>query len=131
MQFQPTFFGYLRIGHLEFAQRVQHNLGDNQAGILLVIGGNNIPRRISVACGAQAVFKSPRVSSPVFPLMNVGKAEFPVLVRLVYAFEKSFALFFLRQVKEDFDSPRPVAIKMAFEIGYGLIALPPYAFLAA
>jgi hypothetical protein len=35
---------------------------------------------------------------PVFPLVDVGEAEFPVLVRLVDALEEALSLFVLRQV---------------------------------
>jgi hypothetical protein len=38
---------------------------------------------------------------PVFPLVNVREAEFPVLVRLINALEESLSLFVLRQVEEE------------------------------
>jgi len=42
------------------------------------------------------------VMLPVFPLVNVREAEFPVLVRMVNAIEEALSLFFLRQVEEYF-----------------------------
>jgi hypothetical protein len=47
---------------------------------------------------------------PVFPLLNVREAEFPVLFRFVDAREESLALLFVRKVEENFDGPGSAAI---------------------
>src|ERR1035438_1534315 len=44
-QFPPAFRGGLGIGQLKFIKRIQDNLGNNQPGILLVIGGNDVDRK--------------------------------------------------------------------------------------
>ena len=53
-QFPPAFGGGLGIGHLQFPERIQDDLGNNQPGILLVVGGNNVPGRVMGAGRAQA-----------------------------------------------------------------------------
>ena len=62
----------------------------------------------------QARLKSLRVMLPVFPLVNVREAEFPVLVRLINAIEKALSLFVLRQVEKELDDPGAVTVKMLF-----------------
>jgi hypothetical protein len=62
------------------------------------------------ACRVQASLISRHVILPVFPLVNVSEAKFPVLVGLINALEESLSLFFLRKVEEYFDGPRSVAI---------------------
>jgi hypothetical protein len=42
-EFQPTLCGGLGIGHLKFIEGIQDDLGNNQPGILLIIGGNDVP----------------------------------------------------------------------------------------
>src|ERR1039457_2221468 len=68
---------------------------------------------------------------PVFPFVNVREAEFPVLVRLVNTFNKSFSLLSLRQVKKEFDDPGAVAIEVALQIHDGTIPLQPDGFFIA
>ena len=76
-------------------ERIQDNLGNNQPGILLIIGGNDVPRCVMGARRAQTSFIGVRVLLPVFPLVNVREAEFPVFVRLINALEESLSLLFL------------------------------------
>ena len=87
-QFPPTFRGGLGIGHLKFIERIKDNLGNNQPGILLVIGGNDVPGRVMGAGRVQASLISLHVLLPVFPLVNVREAEFPVFVRLINALQE-------------------------------------------
>jgi hypothetical protein len=60
---------------------------------------------------------------PVFPLVNIREAEFPVLVELINAFEESLPLFGLRQVKEDLDDPGAVPMEVILQVHYGTIPL--------
>ena len=69
----------------------------------------------------QAIFKSMHILFPIFPLVNVGEAEFPILVRLINAFEKSLSLFILRQVQEEFDDAGAVAMQVLLQIRNGPI----------
>jgi hypothetical protein len=50
------------------------------------------------AGGVQALLISFRVILPVFPLVNIRQAEFPILVRFVNAREEALALLVFRQV---------------------------------
>ena len=111
-QFPPAFRRGLGIGHFKFIKRIKNNLGNNQPGIFLIIGGNDVPRRVMGAGCGQAILISLHVMLPVFPLVNVSEAEFPVLVRLINAFEESLSLFVFRQMEEKFDDPGAVAVKM-------------------
>jgi hypothetical protein len=43
-QFAPSFRGGLGIGHLQVVESVDYNSGNDQAGVLLIVGGNDIPR---------------------------------------------------------------------------------------
>src|SRR5271156_4329941 len=45
LQFQPTLLRGLRICHLEILQRIENDAGNNQPGVLLIIGGNGVPWR--------------------------------------------------------------------------------------
>jgi hypothetical protein len=56
----------------EAVERVEDNLGDDQPGIFLVIGGNNIPRRMPCARRAEAFLISLPVILPEFALLDAG-----------------------------------------------------------
>jgi hypothetical protein len=77
------------------------------------------------ACRVQAILISLHVMLPVFPLVNVREAEFPVLVRLINALEKSLSLFVLRQVEEELDDPGAVTVEMLLQVHDGTIPLLP------
>ena len=115
-QFPPTFRSGLGIRHLKFIKRIKNNAGNNQPGIFLIIGGNDEPRRVSGAGRVQAIFISLYVMFPVFSLVNVSEAEFPVLVRLINAFEESSSLFVFRQVQKKFNDRRAVTMEMFLQI---------------
>ena len=89
-QFPPAFRGGLGIYHLQVIERIEDNTGNNQPGIFLIVRGNNVPGRVMGACGVQAVLVNLDVMFPVFPLVDVREAEFPVLVRLIDAVEEEF-----------------------------------------
>jgi len=91
-------------------------LGDYHPGIPLVIGGNGIPGRVMGAGGIQAILVSRHVMLPIFPLVNIRAAEFPVLVRLIDTVEKSLPLFILRQMEEDLHNLRAVPVEMLLQV---------------
>jgi hypothetical protein len=62
---------------------------------------------------------------PVFSLVNVRKAEFPVLLRLINAIEESLSLLPLRQVKEELDDPGAVSVEMLLQVRDGAIPVLP------
>ena len=124
-QLPPTFRGSLGIGHFKFIERIKDNLGDNQPGIVLVVSRNDVPGRVMGACRVQASLINLHVMLPVFSLVNVREAEFPVLVRLINALEKSLSLFVLRQVEEDLDDLGAVMVEMLLQVHDGMIPLFP------
>jgi len=68
------------------------------------------------ACGVQALLISPRIMPPVFPLVNVRDAEFPVLLRLINAFKKALSLFVFRQMEEELDDLGAVTVEMLLQV---------------
>ena len=54
-----------------------------------------MPGRVGCACRTEALLISLLIVLPEFPLLDVRKAEFPVLLRLVDAGKKTLALLFL------------------------------------
>ena len=95
-QFPPAFRGGFGIGHLKSVKRIQDNLGNDQPGILLIIGGNDVPGRVMGAGRGQASLISLHVVVPVFPLVNIREAEFPVLLRIIDTREETIPLFAFR-----------------------------------
>src|SRR5271163_2751444 len=91
-QFPPPFSRRLGICQLEAAQSIQDDLRSNQAGIFLVVGGNNVPRCVVGVGRAQAGLVSFRVVTPIFSFMNIGQAQLPILVRIVHALEQPLPL---------------------------------------
>ncbi|MGB7758804.1 MAG: HAD-IC family P-type ATPase [Bryobacteraceae bacterium] len=130
-QFLRAFRGGCGIRHFQFAERIQNNLGNSQASAVLIVGGNDVPWRVMGARRLQASLVSLHVMLPIFPLVNVRGAEFPVLVGLINALEESLPLLFLRKVEEYFDSSRSVAIEVALQVPDGAIPLRPDSFLVA
>jgi len=118
-QFSLAFCGHYRVGHLEITERIQDNLGNNQPGILFVVGGDDVPRRVMGAGGAQASLISLRVLLPVFPLVDVRDAELPVLARLIDALEEAFALLAFREMEEELDDPGSIAVEMFLQVNDG------------
>jgi hypothetical protein len=95
-QFPQAFRGGFGICHFKFIERVKDNLRNDDPGILLVIGANDVPGRVMGARRGQAGPISLHIMPPEFSLVNIRKTEFPVFVRLVDAFEESPSLFVLR-----------------------------------
>jgi hypothetical protein len=67
---------------------------------------------------------------PIPSLVNVCKAELPVLFRFLNSFEKTFSLFVFRKVEEKLNNPRSIAIKVSLQIHDGAITVLPESFLA-
>jgi len=83
------------------------------------------------AGGTQAILKSPHVLLPIFPLVNVGETQFPILVRLINASQKPPSLFFLRKMEEHFNDTGSVPIEVTFQVGNGTIPFVPDVFIVA
>ncbi len=93
LQFLAARLAGFRITHLQRFQRVEHDLRKDEPGIFLVVGGNDMPRRMAGVRRAQAVFIRFHVILPAIPFRQIGLAELPVFLRIVNAFEKPPALF--------------------------------------
>jgi hypothetical protein len=124
-QFETARFGCLGIRHLEIPQRIQNDLRDDQPCVLLVVSGDNEPWRTMRACRLKTILIGLHVMLPVFPLVNIGGAELPVLFRLVDAREKSLPLLLVRQMQKDLDDLRAITMKVLLQVRDGFIPLLP------
>src|SRR5664279_2898 len=115
----------LRIGQLQLSQRIEDDPGNDQAAASLVVGWDDVPGRSTRARCAEALFVGGHVVLPDLAFLDVGEAEFPVLVGIVDAFEEAFALLFLREVEKEFDDPGAVDPEMSFQVDDRPIPLLP------
>src|ERR1035437_5383387 len=104
------------ISHFKSFERIEYNLRYNQPSVFLVIGGNDIPGRVPGACRTEAFLIRLHVLLPEFPLLNIRKAEFPVLFRHIDALKKTLSLFLLREVEEILDDAGSVAVELSLHI---------------
>jgi hypothetical protein len=81
----------------------------------LFVGRNDIPRGFASACLTETLLASRHIAPPELSLLNVGKAEFPIFVRLIDALKKALALLILRQVEIEFHNPGAVSVQMLFQ----------------
>ena len=89
---------------------------DDEPCVLLIIGGDDVPRRMMSACSAKAILVNLRVVFPVFPLVNVRGAELPVLVGFVDPGKKSLPLLRARQVEKNLDDFGAVAMEVLLQV---------------
>ena len=115
-----------RIGHLEPTHGVNNDLRDDQASVVLIVCGHNIPRSVMRAGCADALLVSLHVVFPEFSLMNVRKTQLPVLLRIIDACQKPLTLFILGKVQKDFHDVGAVSFKVLFEVHDGAIAILPF-----
>ena len=128
-QFSPAFCRGRRVGRLKLPKPVQDNLRNDQPGVLLVVGRHDVPRRVAGAGCAQALLIRLHVLLPVFPFLNIGEAEFPVLFRFINARQEALSLFLLGKMEEDFHRARSIAIEMTLQVDDGAISFLPKGFL--
>ncbi len=83
------------------------------------------------ACGAKAILIGLHVLLPVFPLVDVGGAELPILVWLIDALKESLALFVVREMEKYLHNPRAVTMKVLLQVPDGAIPLFPNVLLVA
>ena len=93
LQFESPLGGGPGMRHLEALHGVHDDLRDDQPGVDLVVGGNDVPWRMMSAGSTEAIFVGLHVLLPVLPFVNVGRAELPVLFRLVDPRKESLPLF--------------------------------------
>ena len=105
-------------------------MGHDQPGVLLVVGGNDISGGVACAGRAETFPEGFHVLLPEFPLGDVRQAEFPVLVRLVDARQKTLSLFLFRQMEEELDDAGSVAVEVSLHIDDRTIAVVPDSLVA-
>ena len=115
--------------HLKFPESIDNDPGNDQPGIPLVIGRNDVPWRLVSARGAETFFIGRDILFPERPLVYVGRAEFPIFVRFVDPLEESLSLLFPRKMKEDLDNVGAVVEQVPFQIHDGTIAICPERFV--
>src|ERR1700691_6687145 len=113
------------VSHFKSFERIKDNSGYDEPSILLVVGGNDIPRRVSGACRVEAFLIGRHVLLPEFSLGNVGTAEFPVLFRFVDACQEALALLLLGEVEVEFDDACSVLMQVSLQIRDRAIAVAP------
>ncbi len=74
---------------MQFAECVEDDLGNNQAGIVLIIGRNHKPGCMTSGGFLEAFLKGLRVIFPICSLVKVGSAEFPVFLLGPQAYRES------------------------------------------
>ena len=131
LQFPPPFWSALWIRHLEVFERIHDNLRHDQPRIFLVVGRNGVPGCVMRAGCGQTISIRLHVVLPIFSLVDVRCTEFPVLVGLVDALQKSLFLFLIRQVKEELDDLSAVSMQMRLQFDDGAISITPEMLLIA
>lgn len=121
-QFLPALRGSLGIDHVHSLERIKENVGHDQPGILLIIGGHDVPGGVMGTGRSQARLVRLSVLSPVASFVKVREAEFPILVGVINTRQKALSLFLLRQVKKNLDDSCAVTIEMVFQIHNGAIS---------
>ncbi len=104
------------VGHFETGEGVEDNPGNNQPGVVFVIGRHHIPGGLAGTGGSQTFLIGLPILFPEFPLLDVRQAEFPVLLRLVNAGQKALSLLVLREVQVELDDPGSIAVEMSLQI---------------
>ena len=66
------------IFHFQIRQRVEDDLGDDEPGVFLVVGGHHEPRRVPGAGGGKTFFVSGLIILPEAALHQIELAEFPI-----------------------------------------------------
>src|ERR1035437_8396311 len=117
------------IGRLQSPERVKNYLRDDQAGVVLIVCGDNIPRSVKGAGCAEALFVSLRVFLPELSLVNVRKDQLPVLFGIIDAYQKPLPLPIFRYMQEPLDDARAVSVKVLLEVHNGTISIVPFRFI--
>ena len=118
-----------RVFQFQIFEGVENDPGHDQLGVLFVIGRHHVPGSGMSAGGAEAGLERLHVLLPVFPLLDVGQAEFPVLLGRIDALEEAFALFFLGKMQEEFDDAGAIAVKVVLQVDNGTIPVAPDRFV--
>src|ERR1019366_2336671 len=100
------------IGRFQSLQRIKNNLRDDQAGVVLIVCGDNIPGSVMRTGCAEALFISLHVVLPKLSFVNIREAQLPVLLWIVDARQETLALLILREVQKDFHDARTVSVEM-------------------
>src|SRR6266542_4245293 len=110
---------------MELLESIDHYLGNHEAGVLLVVGGEDVPGSLIGARRGEAVLVSLHISVPRVALGDVGHAELPVLLRLVDTSEEAPCLLLRGDVEEELDDAGAVYKEMALLVNDRSKALLP------
>lgn len=92
---------------VKVAQHVDHEELQRHAGVLLIVRGDDVPRRVVLVRALDGVLIRRHVVIPVRTLLHIGGIVLPVLVLALGALEQVFLLGFLGQVQEHLDHLDP------------------------
>ncbi len=115
-QFAPPRRAGFGITQLQRGDGVEQNTRHDEACIWLVIGGNDVPRRVMSAGSAQAFRVGLHILLPILSLLHIRGGKLPILPRCVDPVEEAPALLLFREVQKKFDDLRAIAIEMALQI---------------
>src|SRR5258708_11572357 len=82
---------------------IEHDARNDEAGVQLVVGGHDVPRRVGGARGAQAFFIRLHVLLPILPLRDIRGRELPILFGRFDPLEKALALLVFGEMQEELD----------------------------
>ena len=105
------------VGHdkSEGADGVDEDRRGHRLHHVLVIGGDDVPRRPLGRCRRDGVFVRLHVLIPVGPHCHIGGVELPLLVGVVEASHEASLLLGLGHVQEELDDLGAVAVEVPFE----------------
>ena len=116
LQFLPALCVCFGVSHFESVERIKDNLGYDQPSVLFVVGGNDIPGCVPGARRTEAFLVRRHVLLPEFPLLDVRKADFPVLFRLIDALKEALSLLLLREMEVELDDTGSVVVEMSLQV---------------
>jgi hypothetical protein len=79
-QFFSSLHAGFGISHLQTFKQIDDDLGNDQSRVLLVVRWDDVPGRMMRARRAQTLLERRHIVRPEFSLVDIGKAEFPVLL---------------------------------------------------
>src|ERR1700744_1938124 len=111
-QFAAAARSGLGIAQAQLLEGVEHDARHNEAGVQLVVGGHDIPRRLMGAGRAQAFLVGLHVLLPILALPNIGRGKLPIFCGRFNPLQEAPALLILGKVQKEFDDAGAAAKHM-------------------
>ena len=73
----------------------------------------------------QAFLVGRHILLPELSFLDIRRAEFPVLFRLIDALDESFSLFVLREMEKKLDDACSIGVEVLFQIDDGTVPVMP------